>query len=56
MWRTGAGGLPLVEEFRVTTSKGKELVDYAAIWWDDQAKKYRGIWCADFHRPGVHAI
>jgi hypothetical protein len=48
VWRTGAGGLPLVEEFRVTTSKGKELADYAAIWWDDQAKKYRGIWCADF--------
>jgi len=52
VWRAGAGGMPLVEEYRVTNSKGKELADYAAIWWDSKAKKYQGIWCADFTDEG----
>jgi hypothetical protein len=52
IWRVGAGGVPLVEEYRVTNSKGRELADYAAFWWDNKAKKYRGIWCAHFTDQG----
>ncbi len=52
VWRPGAGGTPLVEEYRVTNSKGKKLADYAAIWWDAKIQKYQGIWCAHFTDEG----
>ena len=52
IWRGGTGGIPLTEEFRETRSSGEKLTDYAAVWRDREAKKVRGIWCADFNDQG----
>jgi len=52
VWQGGTGGMPLTEEFRVVTTSGDKLSDYAAVWWDSKAKKVRGIWCADFNNQG----
>jgi hypothetical protein len=52
VWQGGMDGMPLTEEFRAITTSGDKLSDYAAVWWDDKAKKVRGIWCADFNDQG----
>jgi hypothetical protein len=44
IWRTGPGGMPLIEENHIIM-KGQDFYDYAAIWWDDKARQARGIWC-----------
>jgi hypothetical protein len=52
VWRAGAGGVPLVEEYRVRNVEGKELADFATFWWDAKAKKYQGLFCGDFLEQG----
>jgi hypothetical protein len=52
VWQGGTGGMPLTEEFRATTANGEKLTDYAAVWWDGNAKKVCGIWCANFNDQG----
>ena len=52
VWQGGTAGMPLTEEFRAITASGEKLTDYAAVWRDGNAKKVRGIWCADFNDQG----
>jgi hypothetical protein len=52
VWQTAPSGMPLIEDFRASTATGEKLNDYAAVWWDNIAKKIRGVWCADFNEQG----
>ena len=52
VWQPGPGGMPLIEDFRARTASGEQLNDYAVVWWDNKAKKIRGVWCADFNDQG----
>jgi hypothetical protein len=51
-WYTAPGGTPLVEEYRVMDSQGRDVADYATVWWDGASKHYSGTWCADFTDEG----
>lgn len=44
VWKLGPGGIPFIEENRSTVN-GEPENDYAAVWWDDKAKKMHGLWC-----------
>jgi len=51
-WYAATGGTPIVEEYRVKDSQGRNIADYAAIWWDGASRHYAGVWCADFTDEG----
>jgi hypothetical protein len=51
-WYAAPGRTPLVEEYRVKDSHGRDIADYASIWWDAASKHYSGVWCADFTDEG----
>jgi hypothetical protein len=51
-WYVAPGGTPLVEEYRVKDSGGRDIADYATIWWDAAIHRYSGSWCADFTDEG----
>jgi hypothetical protein len=45
IWRVTPEGPLLVEENWTTTANGAAY-DYAAVWWNQKAEKYDGVWCA----------
>jgi hypothetical protein len=51
-WYAAPGGTPLVEEYRVKDSHGRDIADYATVWWDAASKHYSGVWCAEFTDEG----
>jgi hypothetical protein len=50
-WRMSPGGLTVVEENHLSTSK-EDSFDYAAVWWNRKTQKYQGIWCAEINDEG----
>lgn len=55
VWRAAPGGMPLIEENHMKTSAG-DSYDYAAVWWNGNAQKYQGIWCADINDEGCNGF
>jgi hypothetical protein len=52
VWRMQPGGGPLTEEYHSKGPDEKDAYDFAAIWWNAKAKRYQGIFCADFCDEG----
>ena len=46
VWRAGPGGLSLIEDYHSKTPKG-EFFGLSVSWWDEKAKGYRAVWCAN---------
>jgi len=44
IWKSGPGGLSLVEDYSSNGSTG-EFHGMSVTWWDEAAQGYRAIWC-----------
>lgn len=44
VFHPGPGGLSLIEDYRSQGAMGR-FQGHGVLWWDDQAKVYKGIWC-----------
>jgi len=46
VWRPGPGGLSLIEDYHSKNPKG-HVFGLSVTWWDEIAKGYWALWCAD---------
>jgi hypothetical protein len=44
VWRSGPGGLSLIEEYHSTGDEG-EISGLGVWWWDKNAQEYQVAWC-----------
>lgn len=44
-FRSGPGGLSLIEEFRTTSGAMGSFSGHGVTYWDAQARNYTGMWC-----------
>ncbi len=56
LWHTLGGGTPFIEEYHSKSPDGKEEYDTAVFWWDATARRYTGLFCADFVDHGCSAF
>jgi hypothetical protein len=55
VWRSGPGGLSLIEDYHSTGDEG-EISGLGVVWWDNDAERYQVLWCDNGSPDGFVVI
>jgi hypothetical protein len=55
IWRSGPGGLSLIEDYHSTGDEG-EISGLGVVWWDNDAQRYQVLWCDNGSPEGCAVI